>query len=241
MGRLEWESGGVPASFPAHQGVVLPLKLWRPQWFDGVALVLGAASPDVAYALDGTGLPVFPLSHEWRGLLLWCLPVTLLGCWLTRWAAPLVAPHLPPRLRDYAVIGESWPRWWVTASSVLLAAASHLVWDDLADQVTTEDASDVLGGLVTLALLIHIGRSGLLRRWHGDPPTSVPRRPALFWLGALAAAAAGVAVTPALPGAELSHTTGVRLLSALAIGLLAGSLAVRVGAPARVDARTDGH
>jgi hypothetical protein len=31
----------VPMTFPTHPVAVLPLKLWRPRWFDGVALVLG--------------------------------------------------------------------------------------------------------------------------------------------------------------------------------------------------------
>src|SRR4051794_24351838 len=117
----------MPATFPSHAAVVLPLKVWRPRWFDGVALVLGAASPDMAYLFDGSGLPVWPLSHEVRGLVLWCLPVVFVGCWLTRWAAPAVGAHLPVWLRDYAVLGATRPRWWVTAWSGVLAAASHLV------------------------------------------------------------------------------------------------------------------
>ena len=40
----------MPLTFPAHQAVVVPLKLWRPRWFDGVALVVGAGSPDLLYA-----------------------------------------------------------------------------------------------------------------------------------------------------------------------------------------------
>jgi hypothetical protein len=232
---------GVPASFPAHQAAVLPLKVWRPAWFDGVALVLGAASPDLAYALDGSGLPVFPLSHQWLGLLLWCLPVTLLGCWLTRWAAPVVSAHLPTWLRDYAVLGRARPCWWLTASSAVLAAATHLIWDDLATQSVAEDISDAIGALFTLAVLVHIGRTGLLRRWHPAVPPTGPRRPALFWSTAGIAAAVGVAVTPALPGAQLSHTTGVRLLCALAVGLLAGVLAVRLAGPARAYMPADGH
>src|SRR5689334_8456525 len=78
----------VPSTFPTHPAGILPLKLWRPHWFDGVALALGAASPDVAYLVDGSGLPVWPLSHQLHGLIIFCLPVTLLGCFLVRRAAP---------------------------------------------------------------------------------------------------------------------------------------------------------
>ncbi len=77
----------MPLTFPSHAAAVLPLKHWRPRWFDGVALVIGSACPDLAYALDGSGLPVFPLSHQWHGVVLFCLPVTLMLCPLTRWAA----------------------------------------------------------------------------------------------------------------------------------------------------------
>ena len=36
----------MPATFPSHAAAVLPLKLWRPRWFDGVALVVGSMAPD---------------------------------------------------------------------------------------------------------------------------------------------------------------------------------------------------
>ncbi len=85
----------MPLTFPSHPVAVIPLKLWRPTWFDGVALVLGSMAPDIAYALDGSGLPVWPFSHEPAGLLGWCLPVALAGAWTVRRAAPVMATHLP--------------------------------------------------------------------------------------------------------------------------------------------------
>lgn len=47
----------MPMTVPTHPAAVVALKLWRPRWFDGVALVLGAAAPDLAYALDGSAPP----------------------------------------------------------------------------------------------------------------------------------------------------------------------------------------
>jgi hypothetical protein len=38
----------MPLTLPTHPIAVVPLKMWRPGWFDGVALVVGAVAPDVA-------------------------------------------------------------------------------------------------------------------------------------------------------------------------------------------------
>jgi hypothetical protein len=59
----------------------------------------------------------------------------------------------------------------------------------------------------------------------------VARRSALFWPTAALVCAAGVAVTPVLPAAFLPHTTVVRLIAAVALGLLAGAFAVRLRPP----------
>jgi hypothetical protein len=45
-------------TLPTHPVAVIPLKLWRRGWFDGVALVFGAIAPDVAYAADGYGVTI---------------------------------------------------------------------------------------------------------------------------------------------------------------------------------------
>ncbi|MET8836371.1 DUF4184 family protein [Micromonospora sp. NPDC004540] len=223
----------MPLTFPSHAALPLPLKLWRPRWFDGVALVIGSAAPDLAYALDGSGLPVFPLSHQPAGLVLFCLPVTLLCAALVRRAAPAVAVHLPSRpaalaLRDYGVLGVSRPRLAVSALSAVLAAATHQAWDRLTEHAPLFDwASTVLGALAALALAAHIGRRGLLRAWHGEP-RSAPARPRLFWSVAAAVSAAGAVVAAQLPGAFLPHTTGSRLIGALALGLMAGAGATRL-------------
>lgn len=218
----------MPLTFPSHAALPLPLKLWRPRWFDGVALVVGSGAPDLAYALDGSGLPVFPLSHQPAGLILFCLPATLLCGTLVRWAAPAVAVHLPSRpaalaLRDYGVLGVSRPGVAVTAGSAVLAAATHQAWDRLTEHTPVLDsASTVLGALAALALAVHIGRRGLLRAWHGEPPRA-PARPCLFWTVAASVTAAGALVASRLPGAFLPHTTGARLIGALALGLMAGA------------------
>jgi len=202
----------VPLTFPTHPVAVLPLKLWRPLWFDGVALVLGSMAPDVAYAFDGSGWPVWPFSHEYAGLFGWCLPITLVGCWLVRRAAPVLAAHVPP-------LGELrpvWPRWWVTVSSALVGAASHLALDRVeAGSRFAEYGFHVVGVLGLLAWCLR-------RRRRGGPRA----RPVVFWAVAATVTLPLAAVTPFLPAAFLLHTSGVRLLGAVAAGLLAASAVV---------------
>jgi hypothetical protein len=219
-------------TLPTHPAAVVGLKLWRPRWFDGVALVLGAMAPDLAYALDGSGLPVWPFSHQLPGLVGWSLPIVIAGTWTVRRGAPVVATHLPPAgplaLRDYGSIRAARHLWWVTACSGLLGTASHLALDRLESRFSAlEIVLDVVGAMLMLTLAVHIGRRRLLRSWYGDPPAP-RRRPVLFWCVAGAVTLPAAAATLFLPAAHLSHTTGVRLLCAVAAGLLAASVAVSV-------------
>lgn len=225
----------VPLTFPSHPAAVLPLKLWRPRWFDGVALAVGSMAPDLAYALDGSGLPVWPISHQLPGLVVWCLPVTLALTWLIRRAAPVLAGQLPTAgrlaLRDYGSLGAARHRWPVTACSALLGSASHLALDSIEhDLPVTESLMHILGAVTLMLVAVRMGRRRLLRRWHGDPP---PRRghPVPFWVIAGGVALALAATTPFLPGAALGHTTGVRLLCAVGAGLLTASLVVAASHP----------
>ncbi|HEY8453643.1 MAG: DUF4184 family protein [Micromonosporaceae bacterium] len=217
-------------TFPTHPAAVVAMKLWRPRRFDGVALVLGAMAPDLAYVVDGSGLPVWPFSHQPLGMIGWSLPLVVAGTRVVRWAAPVVAAHLPPggplALRDYGAVRAARHRWWITAYCALLGAGSHLVLDPVETRVAALDAVlDVAGAAVMLAIMVHVGRRRLIRAWYGDPP-ALRRRPVLFWGVAGAVALPAMAATPFLPAAHLPHTTGVRVLCAVAGGLLAAALAV---------------
>lgn len=194
-------------------------------------------APDAAYVLDGSGLPVWPFSHEPLGLIGWCLPLTLIGTWLLRRAAPAVAAHLPSggsyALRDYGAIAMARHRWWITVFSALIGAASHLVLDAIEQRVPV--AEYVLHAVGVVAMLVvgwHIGRRRLIGRWYGTPAAS-PGRPAVFWTVAGMVALPAAAVTPFLPAAFLPHTTGARLLGVIGAGLLAGAAAVSVNRPGR--------
>lgn len=234
----------MPLTFPTHPAAVLPLKLWRPRWFDEIALVVGAMAPDLAYALDGSGLPVWPLSHRVPGLVLWCLPVTLVLTWLLRRVAPVVAAHLPAggpfALADYGALGRSRPAWPIVVVSALLGAASHLALDRLeAVAPASEYVMHVLGFVGLLSTVLAIGRGRLLRRWHGEP-LPVPRHPVAFWTVAGTVSLALAATVPFLPAASLAHTTGTRLLCAFAAGLLAAALATRLMTAGRATRRPAG-
>lgn len=245
----------MPATFPSHAGVVLPLKLWRPRWFDGVALTTGTVAPDIRYIFLGVG-PDWN-SHTLPALLWWCLPVALFGAWLIRGTVATVAAHLPHlgplALRDYGVLGTVRHRWYVTGGSALLGAASHLGWDFLThtngwlrtvfgvdwDRIhavpwwTVSDIpSSAVGALATLTVALVIGRRRLLRAWHGAPP-AVPTRPAVFWSVVGTVGIIGYVVTPFLPGHDLPWATVVRLLC-----LTAAVLLLAAGVVQATNART---
>jgi hypothetical protein len=116
----------VPATIPSHQAAVLPLKVRFPARFDGVALVIGSAAPDIGYVLAGIAEPP---SHAWHSLIWFHLPVVVTLAWVVRRAAPTVAAHLPGHLRDYGVLGTVRHPLAVTAYSAVLGALTHQVWD----------------------------------------------------------------------------------------------------------------
>jgi hypothetical protein len=254
----------VPLTFPSHAAAVLPLKLWRRRWFDGVALVIGSAAPDMPYSLD----PYVHLrAHTWWGLVWFCVPVTLVLTALTRRAAPTVVAHLPshPWLRDYAAVSTRRHRWWISVFSAYLGALSHRLWDIVTHPsidrgrvriawLSTDVAgypwykvfhygSTVLGGAAVAAMAIHIGRT----RWllDGGPEPRLPaRRPLWFWAAASAVWLPGLAVQPLLPWYTQLQALIVRVLEVGCLGLLAGAaaaglasvLAGRRGAAANAEA-----
>ncbi|MFG2045306.1 DUF4184 family protein [Dactylosporangium sp. NPDC048998] len=254
----------MPATFPSHAAAVLPLKLWRPDLFDGVALVIGAAAPDLPYALGGCRPPL-TYGHTWWGVTA-SVPATMAAARLVRRAAPAVAAHLPClgplAARDYGALGGVRHRWWVTAGSALLGAASHVAWDHVTHAsvpgtrvglpglareavpgvplwMPLHLASSVAGAAGWLALSAHLGRRRRIRAWHGPAP-SVPHRPALFWGTAAAAGAAGTAAAVLAPATRerivpfLPPLPRPAVLSARMLGVAATSL---LAAAAAVSAR----
>ena len=120
----------MPLTFPAHQVAVLPLKLWKPRWFDGTALVVGAGSPDLFNAF--APIDTFD-SHHVDGVLL-AIPFTVLYSFiLRRFAADGLFGSLPDlrplRLRHYRVLKLGRPRLLVTSLSALMGVLSHILVD----------------------------------------------------------------------------------------------------------------
>ncbi|MEV4513168.1 DUF4184 family protein [Dactylosporangium sp. NPDC049525] len=214
----------MPATFPSHAAAVLPLKLWQPTWFDGVALVIGSAAPDLPYALGRSSSAPYTYGHTWWGVLA-SVPATMAATRLVRRAAPEVAAHLPDlgpfAARDYGALGAVRHPWWVTAGSALIGAASHVAWDHVTHASVSGTglglrsldrevlpgvpawmplhlASSAAGALGWLALSARVGRGRQIAAWHGPSPR-VPSRPAVFWGAAAATGAAGVAAAVLAP------------------------------------------
>lgn len=239
----------VPLTFPSHAAAVLPIKLAAPRRWDGVALVIGSTAPDLPYL-------VYPYvwfnAHTWAALVWFCVPVTLIGTRIARWAAPVTAAHLPNlggfALRDYGVLGQVRYRWYVTVASAFVGALTHIVWDSFTharpgrlwslrplDRIAVggqpwwavlQLASTVVGALIAAGFAWYIGRRHLLVAWHGAPPP-VPTRPRRFWSVAAVVVAVGIVPQPVLDGAHLTNVLGVRLLVLGAVALLAGTAVTR--------------
>jgi hypothetical protein len=224
----------MPATLPAHPAAVLPLKVLSPHRFDGVALVVGSAVPDLAYIVQGLGVEVH--SHAWHSLVWFSLPVTLVVAALVRRAAPAVAAHLPAggplAIRDYGVLATVRHPLRVTVGSALLGAFSHLAWDTFTHPYILI-VHPFLGGDTYLSAMHRTAVAGLPwwrviqvvsevlgavvtlataihigrhRRLVAwhGPAPATARRAALFWSVASGVTAALVAAALALPGNTFS-------------------------------------
>jgi len=254
----------MPATIPSHQAAVLPLKLVSPRRFDGVALVVGSAVPDVGYLTQGLGVAV--PSHAWHSLLWFSLPSALIITALVRRAAGIVAAHLPGggplALRDYGVLATVRHRLAVTVSSAVLGAASHLVWDMVTHPYVlighpfTGDGAHfpalhhtAVAGLPWWRV-IHlasemVGSAAVLstavhigrRRLllaWHGPAPVVPRRPTLFWSAAAGVLAPLVALVLALPG----NGTGPNVIGMRLIAAVALAMLAAAGVVAVHTRRT---
>ncbi len=182
----------MPLTVPAHQAVVLPIKIRWPAYTDATAMCIGAAAPDLGYAVVGSE------SHRLVGVVLFAVPFTLIACALLRWrAAEGVFGNLPDlgplRIHSYRVIVSRRPRFAVTLAGAFLGAGSHVVIDafthtgrwgsnllglntvlfsvPVSGEVTTARLIQYLGhsvgSLIGIALFLYIGSNRLLERWYG--------------------------------------------------------------------------
>jgi len=116
--------------FPlAHPAAVLPFRRFSPRHLNFMALVIGAITPDVSYCLERYDVDRF--AHSIRGCFGFSLPVgwvLLLIFYAVR--EPLVnllpAPHRQALL---PVCWKSSQRWFAVPLSLLIGAATHVLWD----------------------------------------------------------------------------------------------------------------
>jgi hypothetical protein len=140
----------VPWIAPSHQAPALFLKLWRPRWFSGLALVLGSAVPDLEFILQVRKEWVY--SHTVAAQLYFTVPAVMLLYWLaTELLIPWLVPYLPggPPFHWHDLAAVQRPRgraWWGVAISAAIGGLSHL----LLDGFTHGDRSGWLVPLVPL-------------------------------------------------------------------------------------------
>lgn len=120
----------MPLTFPAHQAVVLPLKIWKPRWFDGVALVVGAGSPDLFNPLSS--VDTFQ-SHHLDGVFVAVAFTIIYSILLRRFAVDGLFGALPDfgrlKAKNYRVLKNGRPRLLVTALSAFIGVGSHVLVD----------------------------------------------------------------------------------------------------------------
>ena len=185
----------MPLSFPAHQGMIGPVKLRWPDRVDGTALCISAAAPDLPYAM---GTWMRDLGHTTLGVLVFVVPYTLMATWLVRWRAAsgvfAALPDLGPlRVRSYRVLGTKVPPLRNTFVGALIGGGSHVLIDSfthsgrwgadllglnsvvgsvpLRGEMTVARTlgylGHSLGSLAFVVLLLVIARGRHLESWYG--------------------------------------------------------------------------
>lgn len=193
----------MPLTWFAHQVPVLGMKLARPRWFDGAALVFGSMAPDLAYAFTG---PLELDGHKAPAAFTFAAPLAVVMAVVFRHVIagqiPKCFPDLGPlRVRSYGVLATRRPAALITLSSALLGTGSHVVmdwfthsgqpavqwlgYDDLQVTIfgytkslasTLQDLGHTFGSLAGLLLLVLIGRQRLLEQWYGVERVRAARR-----------------------------------------------------------------
>jgi hypothetical protein len=206
----------VPLTYLSHQAAVLPLKMWRPAWFDGTALVFGSMAPDWAYVLNGSRVSFD--AHVWPAAAWFALPASVLVTMVvrrqeTRLLAAL--PWQPAWARHLAHRRPAHRSLSVVVACAALGVLTHIVWDAfthdfrwgaqhiswLRQPVTVggrtmshahllQQVSTGGGALVTILLLVVIGRRRSVLDWRPQQRAALPCRPdrRVYAVSAVAAA-----------------------------------------------------
>lgn len=230
-----------------HPAAVVPLL--RVRVLVPAGLVIGAMSPDFEYFLRLN--TVARHTHTWPGLVYACVPLGLVA--LVAWQAVIREPlvgALPGviRTRVGGLASSGVPStagaWALAALSVLVGAATHLLWDSFthpgylpAQRLGLDAVSPVLGlpwtsvlqrssdlvGLGVLALVI----ARLPRR---PVPAGAHRR--LFWLVTTLTAVVLVGLRSWLqPGWQTLSTVIATTIAGVLLGVLVAAVATRTRTP----------
>jgi uncharacterized membrane protein YfcA len=243
----------------AHPAAIAPLRSLCPRWLSFPALILGAMAPDISYYIGMHGR-WRAFCHTPEGILTTCLPVCLLLlALLLRFAGPLTV--LLPEPHRSLVRGQlqppphpAWRAFAVAALSVLIGAATHVLWDSFThegrwgaellpalDEPLLEAMDrpfhvthllQHLSTVVGVAALIVLYRRALRARPRPEPaPLDAQRRRLLLAClvtASVVGAASAWALTPASMPAYTSHRlvrTVVWSTSCLAVLLVIASAA----------------
>jgi Domain of unknown function (DUF4184) len=123
----------------AHPAAILPLRSLCPRWLSLPGLILGAMAPDMSYYVGMHG-KWRTFCHTPEGVFTACLPVCLLMlALLLRYAGPLTVLLTEPhrtlvREQLQAPPHRFWRAAAVAVLSILLGAATHLLWDSFTHQ-----------------------------------------------------------------------------------------------------------
>ena len=247
----------VPLTFPAHQAVVLPIKLKWPARTDATAMCIGAATPDLGY-------PIFGLDgHSPVGLLIFAIPFAYLMCRLMRWRVALglfgnVPDAGPFRFHSYRVLVRRRPSTAMTLVGVSIGAVSHVVVDafthgsrwgaqllgldqvlftlplrgDMTGARVLQYFGHTVGSLIAMALFLGIGRRRLLERWYDEDQVREARAFTMSTRARVVFWSVSVGVTVAVTSVVTATggTITFSILLGLAVGVLvAGSIPVTSG------------
>src|SRR5262245_9526920 len=123
----------------AHPAGVLPFRRFSgPGRLSFGALLIGSMSPDFVYYVGRFDLGAF--THTPLGVLVVCLPAGLLVLALALWLRDPIAQLLPQPHRDALLATRSALAHFtvrslsLAAASLLLGAATHVLWDSFTHQ-----------------------------------------------------------------------------------------------------------
>ena len=124
----------MPFTF-SHPAIVLPFRYLPKRWVSITGLIIGSMVPDFEYFLRMRVMSIY--SHTWFGLLWFDLPLGLLSLFVYQFLIKdKVILHLPTclnkRFSKYRGVdkpGSILQYFIVAALSILIGAASHILWD----------------------------------------------------------------------------------------------------------------